>query len=58
MKEAYRCKEKDCDCWVDELDVRHCPTCGEVYMYENEHPEEPCQDCEEETEAKAKLKNT
>jgi len=41
---AYQCKTDGCSCngWLE----RHCPKCGELYLWDNGKPQDPCLDCE------------
>jgi hypothetical protein len=43
---AYQCEKKVCDC--HEQGLRHCPGCGEIYLYYEKNDKKMCTDCSNE----------
>ena len=44
---AYECENPDCKCHRTDWSVRHCPVCGKLYLWDMNHPEKPCAECED-----------
>lgn len=56
-KKVYKCNNFNCDCHQCNWLFRHCPICGQLYLWDMNNPEEPCADCEAELPAEPQKRN-
>ena len=45
-EKAYKCLNESCECHHSSGWMLHCPLCGQLYLLDPMHPDEPCADCE------------
>jgi len=46
--QPYQCGDLKCDCsnTSDLCQWKHCPSCGELYLYDPSDPNQLCMECE------------